>query len=115
MCTRVLALVATFLVVSPATARVRLVCNGSSHPCPPSTAYRTIASAIVHGIRDTGNRRWVVDLDRRTAINAGIAGARSGDVVLIAGKGHETEQIQGAEKRPFDDRAVAAEILGGRA
>jgi UDP-N-acetylmuramoyl-L-alanyl-D-glutamate--2,6-diaminopimelate ligase len=35
--------------------------------------------------------------------------------VLIAGKGHETEQIQGAEKRPFDDRAVAAELLGGRA
>jgi UDP-N-acetylmuramoyl-L-alanyl-D-glutamate--2,6-diaminopimelate ligase len=53
--------------------------------------------------------------DRRAAIAAALERAAPGDVVLIAGKGHETEQIQGAEKRPFDDRAVAAEILGGRA
>ena len=53
--------------------------------------------------------------DRRAAIGAALERAAPGDVVLIAGKGHETEQIQGAEKRPFDDRAVAAEILGGRA
>src|SRR5258708_34381700 len=59
---------------------------------PRSEDPAAIASAIVHGIRDTGNRRWVVDLDRRTAINAGIAGASAGDVVLIAGKGHEDYQ-----------------------
>jgi len=53
--------------------------------------------------------------DRRAAIRAALERAAPGDVVLIAGKGHETEQIQGAEKRPFDDRAVAAELLGGRA
>ena len=53
--------------------------------------------------------------DRRAAIHAALARAAPGDVVLVAGKGHETEQIQGAERRPFDDRAVAAELLGGRA
>jgi UDP-N-acetylmuramoyl-L-alanyl-D-glutamate--2,6-diaminopimelate ligase len=53
--------------------------------------------------------------DRRAAIRAALERAAPGDVVLVAGKGHETEQIQGAERRPFDDRAVAAELLGGRA
>ena len=55
----------------------------------------------------------VVIHDRRAAIRAALEHAQSGDVVLIAGKGHETEQIQGAERRPFDDRAVALELLGG--
>jgi len=55
----------------------------------------------------------VVIHDRRAAIRAALEQAQSGDVVLIAGKGHETEQIQGAERRPFDDRAVALELLGG--
>jgi UDP-N-acetylmuramyl tripeptide synthase len=36
----------------------------------------------------------------------------SGDVVLVAGKGHEAEQVIGAERRSFSDRAVAAELLG---
>jgi UDP-N-acetylmuramoyl-L-alanyl-D-glutamate--2,6-diaminopimelate ligase len=53
--------------------------------------------------------------DRRAAIRAALERAEAGDVVLIAGKGHETEQIQGAERRPFDDRAVALELLGGHA
>jgi len=51
--------------------------------------------------------------DRRTAITAAIAEARAGDIVLIAGKGHEQGQIigRGAETRvlPFDDVAVARE------
>jgi UDP-N-acetylmuramyl tripeptide synthase len=33
-------------------------------------------------------------------------------VVLIAGKGHEAEQLMGAERRPFDDRRTAVELLG---
>jgi UDP-N-acetylmuramoyl-L-alanyl-D-glutamate--2,6-diaminopimelate ligase len=53
--------------------------------------------------------------DRRAAILAALERASPSDVVLVAGKGHETEQIQGAERRPFDDRAVAKELLGGRA
>jgi UDP-N-acetylmuramoyl-L-alanyl-D-glutamate--2,6-diaminopimelate ligase len=53
--------------------------------------------------------------DRRAAIRSALERAEPGDVVVIAGKGHETEQIQGSERRPFDDRAVAEELLGGRA
>jgi len=53
-------------------------------------------------------------LDRRTAIELAIAIAGPGDVVLIAGKGHEDYQIVGTEKRPFDDRAEARSALERR-
>ena len=48
--------------------------------------------------------------DRRAAIAAAIAEARAGDVVLIAGKGHETGQIVGDRILPFDDVEVAREV-----
>lgn len=47
-----------------------------------------------------------VDPDRKTAIAWTLAEARPGDCVLIAGKGHETEQIIGTQRFPFDDREV---------
>jgi UDP-N-acetylmuramoyl-L-alanyl-D-glutamate--2,6-diaminopimelate ligase len=50
--------------------------------------------------------------DRRAALADAIGKARPGDVVLIAGKGHESEQIVGKERREFSDRAVAAQLLG---
>ena len=53
--------------------------------------------------------------DRRTALKTAIERARPGDVVVVAGKGHEAEQLVGAERRVFSDRAVAAEILGAAA
>jgi UDP-N-acetylmuramoyl-L-alanyl-D-glutamate--2,6-diaminopimelate ligase len=56
--------------------------------------------------------RLVVEPDRRRAIEVALAAARSGDVVVLAGKGHETTQEIGPEIRPFDDAEVAAEILG---
>ena len=49
--------------------------------------------------------------DRARAIRLALEEAQPGDAVLIAGKGHETEQIVGTRKFPFDDRAVAAAIL----
>ncbi|HET6725408.1 MAG TPA: UDP-N-acetylmuramoyl-L-alanyl-D-glutamate--2,6-diaminopimelate ligase [Gammaproteobacteria bacterium] len=45
-----------------------------------------------------------VEHDRRDAIASALAEAQAGDVVLVAGKGHETAQIVGDEHRPFDDR-----------
>jgi UDP-N-acetylmuramoyl-L-alanyl-D-glutamate--2,6-diaminopimelate ligase len=54
---------------------------------------------------------YIIVPDRRAAIRLAIASARPGDAVLIAGKGHETYQIVGAEKRPFDDRFEAAAAL----
>jgi len=49
--------------------------------------------------------------DRSAAIRRAIAVARQGDIVLIAGKGHEDYQIIGKEKRPFDDRLEARAAL----
>jgi UDP-N-acetylmuramoyl-L-alanyl-D-glutamate--2,6-diaminopimelate ligase len=50
--------------------------------------------------------------DRRAAIAAAIGELHRGDVLVIAGKGHETGQIVGGEILPFDDAVVAAEMLG---
>jgi UDP-N-acetylmuramoyl-L-alanyl-D-glutamate--2,6-diaminopimelate ligase len=49
--------------------------------------------------------------DRRDAIHRLVGTSREGDIVLIAGKGHEDYQIIGTTKRPFDDRLVAREAL----
>ena len=54
-------------------------------------------------------------IDRHDAILRAISMAAKGDVVLIAGKGHETYQIVGKDVWPFDDRLVAREVLAGRA
>ena len=51
--------------------------------------------------------------DRRRAIEAALAEARPGDVVLLAGKGHEQVQVMGTERIPFDEPAIVREILGG--
>jgi UDP-N-acetylmuramoyl-L-alanyl-D-glutamate--2,6-diaminopimelate ligase len=61
--------------------------------------------------RDTA-QRMLTYVDRRDAIGKAIELARPGDVVLIAGKGHEKYQIIGGEVRPFDDVAVARDALG---
>lgn len=52
--------------------------------------------------------------DRRAAIAAALDGLGAGDLLLIAGKGHETYQIVGTAVLPFDDAAVVRELLGGR-
>jgi len=54
----------------------------------------------------------IVEPDRRRAIALAIAEARPGDLVLLAGKGHEKTQTIGAQSIPFDDVAIAQEILG---
>jgi UDP-N-acetylmuramoyl-L-alanyl-D-glutamate--2,6-diaminopimelate ligase len=59
----------------------------------------------------TLQRGYLVIADRRVAIRAALAGARPGDVVLIAGKGHEDYQIIGATKHHFDDREEVRDYL----
>ena len=55
-------------------------------------------------------------MDRRVAIGLAIATAEPGDVVVIAGKGHEQgQEFEGGRKIPFDDVTVAREILRGTA
>ena len=62
------------------------------------------------GIRKAG-KPYEKIADRRAAIHQAIAQARTDDLVLIAGKGHETYQIVGNDKFHFDDREVAREAL----
>jgi len=68
-----------------------------------------IVGDILRGV--VGNNYRVV-LDRRRAIEEAIGRASPGDVVLIAGKGHENYQIVGHTRYPFDDREVVKEVLG---
>ncbi|MBV8530032.1 MAG: UDP-N-acetylmuramoyl-L-alanyl-D-glutamate--2,6-diaminopimelate ligase, partial [Candidatus Eremiobacteraeota bacterium] len=75
---------------------------------PRTEEPQEIVNAIAAGI---GAREYCVDLDRRRAIERAIGDAHPGDVVLIAGKGHETYQIVGERVLPFDDAAVAREAL----
>ncbi len=79
---------------------------------PRHEAPRAIIDDILVGMMD--GRPPVVVVDRRRAILRAVQGAKPGDGVLIAGKGHEAYQQIGAAKRPFDDRLVAAEALEGR-
>jgi UDP-N-acetylmuramoyl-L-alanyl-D-glutamate--2,6-diaminopimelate ligase len=60
-------------------------------------------------------RGYFVEVDRRKAIGIAVAAASTGDLVLIAGKGHEDYQILGMHKIHFDDREVAREQLEWRA
>ena len=70
--------------------------------------------AIIDQILPAVPRPFFVDADRRTAIRAAIAEATPGDVVAIAGKGHEDYQILGTTKIHFDDREQAAAAIAER-
>jgi UDP-N-acetylmuramoyl-L-alanyl-D-glutamate--2,6-diaminopimelate ligase len=72
-----------------------------------------IVDDVTEGM-EKGNYERVVD--RREAIARALQLAGEGDIVLLAGKGHETYQVVGTEKRPFDERQIVREILdAGRA
>jgi UDP-N-acetylmuramoyl-L-alanyl-D-glutamate--2,6-diaminopimelate ligase len=71
-----------------------------------------IRAAIVAGARDAGSAAEILEVgDRRGAIDCAVAWARPGDVVLVAGKGHEAGQTSHGMTRPFDDRLQLAESL----
>jgi UDP-N-acetylmuramoyl-L-alanyl-D-glutamate--2,6-diaminopimelate ligase len=77
---------------------------------PRSEDPQAIADAVLPGLAHLADVR--VELDRRAAIADALADAAAGDVVVIAGKGHETGQTAGGRTLPFDDRVVAREQLG---
>jgi len=68
-----------------------------------------IAAQIKEGVIESGLKDYILDLDRENAIQRAVKMAHNGDLLLIAGKGHETYQIIGKEKKAFDDRVAAAE------
>lgn len=79
---------------------------------PRSEAPGEILSEIAEGLRTRSSPgRYRIIQDRREAIRAALWEARESDVVVIAGKGHETGQEIGGSIHPFDDRLVARELL----
>jgi UDP-N-acetylmuramoyl-L-alanyl-D-glutamate--2,6-diaminopimelate ligase len=83
---------------------------------PRSESETAIIEEIAIGVRRVWAQpdRYAMVADRRAAIFAALSWAATGDAVVIAGKGHETYQIVGADILPFDDRAVARNILAER-
>ena len=90
-------------------ADVAIVTNDN----PRSEDPRAIADAILPGL-EGAKARVVVELDRRAAIELAVVEAAPGDVILLAGKGHEPYQILGATTHAFDDRDEARRALSIR-
>ena len=79
---------------------------------PRSEDPAAIIGEIVAGVpADADADRLDVLPDRRAAIERAVTAARPGDVVVVAGKGHETTQVVAGQSFPFDDRVVAREAL----
>jgi len=78
---------------------------------PRSEDPEAILDEVLAGIPLERRGATVREVDRREAIRRACAESRPGDVLLIAGKGHETTQTIGARVLPFDDRGVAREVL----
>lgn len=78
---------------------------------PRSEDPQAIIDDMIAGLAGVEAERYVAEPDRREAIFQAVQRANSEDVILIAGKGHETYQIIGSQVLPFDDREVAKEAI----
>jgi UDP-N-acetylmuramoyl-L-alanyl-D-glutamate--2,6-diaminopimelate ligase len=86
--------------------RVVITSDNPRHEDP-----QAIIDAAVSGVEQRYRAALRVEVDRRRAIDLAIREARPGDVIVIAGKGHETTQTIGDVATPFDDREVARDVL----
>ena len=77
---------------------------------PRSEDPRAIVNDALVGLQKTG-AKYAVEIDRRKAIALAIGEARPGDIVLLAGKGHEKVQVTREGSHPFDDVEVARAVL----
>jgi UDP-N-acetylmuramoyl-L-alanyl-D-glutamate--2,6-diaminopimelate ligase len=89
-------------------ADVALVTSDNPRSEDPSA----IIAEVLAGI--DGGARVEVEPDRRKAVGLAVSLAGPGDVVVLAGKGHEVTQTSAGGSEPFDDRAVARAALAGR-
>ena len=80
----------------------------------PGRIIEEIQRGITADTRRDSDQRTLAIVDRREAIAKAIELARAGDLVLVAGKGHEKYQVIGSQVLPFDDVAVAREALDRR-
>ena len=81
---------------------------------PRSEEPLSIIKDVLPGLVSKGwveKQNYLVEVDRKKAIGMAISKAKAGDIVLIAGKGHEDYQIIGKTKTHFDDREIAQEFL----
>lgn len=81
---------------------------------PRSEDPNGIVSDILDGIKGYDNERVVIENDREKAIQTAIDLAGDNDVVVLAGKGHETSQILADGAHNFDDREIAKKVLQSR-
>ena len=77
---------------------------------PRSEDPASIVAEIEPGLQAAGIA-YTIEVDRTSAIRFALEAAKPGDVVLLAGKGHEKEQILAGRTIPFDDAEVALSIL----
>jgi UDP-N-acetylmuramoyl-L-alanyl-D-glutamate--2,6-diaminopimelate ligase len=78
---------------------------------PRTEKPRDIIDEIVTGFQNPDSKTIAIEPDRKKAIELAIKTAAEGDVVLIAGKGHETYQIVGIQRFDFNDKETALEFL----
>jgi UDP-N-acetylmuramoyl-L-alanyl-D-glutamate--2,6-diaminopimelate ligase len=97
--------------ISSQLADMTVVTSDNPRTEDPRVILEDILRGIPRPLLQNGHRRVWVEEDRGTAIRTALGMAKTGDLVLIAGKGHETYQIVGTEKQHFDDREKAREIL----
>lgn len=90
--------------VAARLADVRIVTTDNPRTEDPVQTMRDLEAGM-------GDARRERIADRAEAIAAAVALARAGDVILLAGKGHETYQIVGREKLPFDERAIVRRLV----
>lgn len=83
-----------------------IITNDNPRGEPPEN----IAEEIEEGLHPTGCSYCII-LDRYQAVKRAVSLADKWDIIVLAGKGHETYQISGSECRPFDDRKVLKELL----
>ncbi|MCK5686733.1 UDP-N-acetylmuramoyl-L-alanyl-D-glutamate--2,6-diaminopimelate ligase, partial [bacterium] len=77
---------------------------------PRTEQPEAIIKDIISGI-DTNTDSFIVESDRREAIKIGVTNLKKGDVLIIAGKGHETYQILNDRTIDFNDELIAREFL----
>jgi len=97
--------------ISSQLADMTVVTSDNPRTEDPKMILEDILRGIPRPLQQGAKRRVWVEEDRGAAIRMALSMAKKGDLVLIAGKGHETYQIIGTEKHHFDDREVAREIL----
>jgi UDP-N-acetylmuramoyl-L-alanyl-D-glutamate--2,6-diaminopimelate ligase len=97
--------------VSSQLADLTIVTSDNPRTEDPKMILEDILRGIPRPLLQGERRRVWVEEDREKAIRLALANAQKGDLVLIAGKGHETYQIIGETKHHFDDREIAKKVL----